>query len=173
MFDASSWNQITRHVAEATRLSIGEMEQLRRNRIAKLIGAIPMIADCRDADRVAVQHVTTYLLARRLEEIFDHRRGDDDPVAARLERVSHFPGGDRKLIQRGMDLLTLVMVCGYERTQVADRREGVYNPLESGSWDGEREKKRLVKAIRAVPSPEMDQILDLETALRATWNDET
>jgi hypothetical protein len=170
MFNEEFWSKIVRLVAEALRLSISEMNALQQNRTAKLIGALPALAGARDADRVAVQHVITYLTAQRLEAIFDHRRDDDQPLTARLERISHFPGGDRRVLQRGMDLLTLLMISGYERSQVTDRRKGVYNPLGSGSWDGDREKTRLVKAIRAVPSPEMDQILDLEVALRGEWN---
>ncbi|TVR69860.1 MAG: hypothetical protein EA427_07075 [Spirochaetaceae bacterium] len=157
-------------VAEALRLTPGELERLRKNRVAELIGAIPALAECSDADRVAIQHVITYVAAMRLEEIFDHRREDDRPLAARLERISHFPGGNRKIIQRGMDLLTLVMISGYERSLVADRRKGVYNPVTSGVWDIDTERSRLIRAVRTVPSPEMDAILDVEGALRGSWN---
>lgn len=170
MFNEEFWSKVVRLVAEALRLSLSEMESLQRNRTAMLIGALPALSGTPDADRVAVQHVITYLTARHLEAIFDHRRDDDKEIMARLERISHFPGGDRRVIQRGMDLLALTMISGYERSVVTDRRQGVYNPIESGSWDGEREKARLVKAIRAVSSPEMDQILDLEVALRGDWN---
>lgn len=169
-FNDEYWTNLSRMTAEVLRLAPSELETLRNNRIARLIGAIPLLAECPDADRVAVQHVVTYVAAIRLSGIFDHRREDDDPIAARLERISHFPGGNRKIIQRGMDLLTIVMISGYERSKVADRREGVYNPLTSGVWDGDRERSRLVKAVRAVPSPEMDLILDLEGALNGSWN---
>lgn len=156
--------------AEVLRLTPGEMEKLRSNRVARLIGAIPVIADCPNADRVALQHLITYITAIQLDAIFDHRREDDSPVDARLERISHFPGGKRKIIQRGMDLLTLMMISGYEKSQLADQRKGVYNPIASGVWDSERERARLVRAIRGVSSPEMDQILDLEGALSGNWN---
>jgi hypothetical protein len=164
------WMKTSQMTAEALRLSLRETEALRKNPVARLIGAIPSLAGCSDADRVAVQHVATYLIALRLEVIFDHRPEDDASVAARLERISHFPDGNRKTIERGMNLLTLTMICGYEGSLVADRKNGVYNPLVSGSRDATREKARLVKAVRSVKSPEMDAILDLEGALRGAWN---
>ncbi len=170
MNDDDFWLTTSKMAAEALRLSISETEALQANRVARLIGAIPALAGCDDADRVAVQHVVTYLVAQRLEAIFDHRREDDSPLAARLERISHFPGGNRKIIQRGMNLLTLTMISGYERSLLADRKNGVYNPIESGSWDDTREKAQLIKAIRSVKSPEMDAILDLEGALHEGWN---
>lgn len=170
MFDEHTWATISRIVAERLRYSIGELERLRDNRTAKLITAIPYIAGCSNADRIAAQHLTTYLLAESAEVIFDHREGDDRDVFARLERISRFPDGKQNLIRRGMNLLALQMVTGYERNVQTDRARSVYNPIASGSWDGEELRARLVRRVRSVPSPEMDEILDLEHALRGNWN---
>lgn len=151
-------------------MSLNELESLRANDIAKLIAAIPALAGCANADRIAAQHLATYLLAESAASIFDHRNSDDDSVYDRLERISHFPDGDRKIIQRGMNLLSLCMISGYERTSVADKASGVYNPIASGQWDGESEKARLVREIRGVQSPEMDAIFSIERALHSPWN---
>jgi hypothetical protein len=170
MFDTSIWETITGHVAEAMRLSVGELDALRRRSTAKLIVALPYIAGCADSDRVAAQHLTTYLLAERAEAIFDHRRDDDGDVFARLERISHFPGGSSKLIRRGMNLLALIMLNGYITGTETDRRKSVYNPVLSGEWDPVAIQSRLVKEIRGTDSPEMDKIIDVEQALRGAWN---
>ncbi|MFW5696067.1 MAG: hypothetical protein ACOCYB_12925, partial [Alkalispirochaeta sp.] len=156
-------------VAEHLRLSIGELEHLRANTTARLIAGIPYIAGCRDADRVSTQHVATYLLAQSASAIFDHREEDDRDVFARLERISHFPDGDKHLIRRGMSLLALIMIAGYERDVQTDRSKSVYNPIGSGSWNAEELRARLVRQVRSVPSPEMDYIIDLEHALRGDW----
>lgn len=170
MFDTSIWETITRHVAEALRLSVGELEQLRGTATAKLIAAIPYIAECRDPDRVAAQHLATYLLAERAEAIFDHRKDDDRDIFARLERISHFPDGSPKIIRRGMNLLALIMLSGYINSTETDRHQSVYNPVVSGEWDPAAIQARLVKEIRGTASPEMDTIIDVEQALRGAWN---
>jgi len=170
MFDTSIWETITGHVAEAMRLSVGELDELRRRSTAKLIAAIPYIAGCSDPDRVAAQHLTTYLLAERAEAIFDHRRDDDRDLFARLERISHFPGGSQKLIRRGMNLLALIMLNGYITSTETDRHKSVYNPVLSGEWKPDAIQARLVKEIRGVDSPEMDTVIDVERALRGSWN---
>jgi hypothetical protein len=170
IFDQTYWNTITHIVAERLRLSLGELEALRSNDTAKLIAAIPAIAGCSNSDRISTQHLTTYLLAQSATAIFDHRREDDQTVMARLERISHFPDGDKSLIRRGMNLLALTMLNGYEQSMETDRRHKVYNPLVSGSWDAETARRTLIKEVRAVPSKEMDAIMDLERAIRGTWN---
>tara|TARA_B100000614_G_C14400165_1_gene433358 strand:- start:120 stop:632 length:513 start_codon:yes stop_codon:yes gene_type:complete len=170
MFDERVWDTVTQIVAERLRLSIGELDRLRRNPVAKLIAAMPFIAACENPDRVATQHLATYLLAESAENIFDHRREDDRDVFTRLERISHFPGGDRRLIQRGMSLLALVMIADHDRDRETDRAQSVYNPLVSGAWNADEIRRPLVKRIRATPCAEMDAILDLERALRGNWN---
>jgi hypothetical protein len=169
-FDDEQWESLTRLVAEAMRLGPSELERLRANKTAQLIAAIPVIAGCRDADRVACHHLATYLLADSASSIFDHRREDDRDAMARLERISHFPDGDRKLIERGMSLLALLMISNYEGSSETDRRDSVYNPLVSGSWNADDVRNPLIRRVRAVASPEMDAIIDLEQALRGSWN---
>lgn len=170
MFDEHTWNTISRIVAEQLRYSLGELERLRGNRTAKLIAAIPYIAECRDADRISTQHLSTYVLAQRAEAIYDHREADDRDLFARLERISHFTAGKEEVIRRGMNLLALIMISGYEHSVETDRAQSVYNPIWSNAWNGEEIRTRLVKRIRSTPCPEMDQILDLEHALRGNWN---
>ena len=169
-FAEESWNSIIELVAEAHRLTPSELSELRRNRTARLIAAIPYLADCRNADRTAVQHLSTYLTAQVATEIFDHRREDDTDVTARLERITHFDGGKRPVIERGMNLLALSMISGYERSEADDRAVGAYNPIASGAWNPEEHKAALIKAIKATPMPEMDEILDTESAMMGAWN---
>lgn len=171
IFTNETWLAITRMAAEVFRLAPSEMARLRANTTARLIVALPYIANCEDADRTATQHLTTYLLAETAENIFDHRIEDDRDVGARLERISHFSGGETMLIRRGMALLELAMVCGYERSMETDKARGVYNPLVSGAWIAESIKSRLVKEIRSIPSQTMDSIFDVERALTGRWND--
>ena len=166
----AQWERISLLVAEAFRLSISELESLRQNPVARLVGTLPVIAGCRDADRIGVTHLSAYLVARRCSAIFDHRVEDDREVLNRLERISHFSGGDSTLIERGMNLLALTMVACYQRDVKTDRLAGVYNPVGSGAWDVETIKTQLIREIRAVPAPRMDEVLSVEQALAVTWN---
>ncbi|MFW5828105.1 MAG: hypothetical protein ACOCU4_08430, partial [Alkalispirochaeta sp.] len=127
------------------------------------------LAGCRNADRVSTHHLATYMLAQSASSIFDHREEDDQDVFARLERISHFPDGDKDVIKRGMTLLALIMIAGYEQDVQTDRSQSVYNPVGSGSWDVEELRAQLVRRARSVTSPEMDHIIDLEHAIRGEW----
>ena len=169
-FTEEYWSSISELVSDAHRLSARELEQLRQNPVARLIAAIPVLAGCDDADRVAVQHVSTYITAGKASEIFDHRKEDDQLIQHRLERISHFPNGDKRIIERGMNLLALCMISGYEGDITEDRRRGVYNPVGAQVWDAQAEKTRLIKAIDATHAPEMDGIFGVEEALRGEWN---
>jgi hypothetical protein len=169
-FSTDTWNSISQLVAEAHRLSLGELDRLRKTAAARLIAAIPYLAGCSDPDRFAVANVGTFLLAESAESIFDHRDNDDGDVPARLATIALFPDGDQAVIRRGINLLALTMVCHYEQTRETDRARGVYNPLVSGAWDAESVKSRLVKEIRAVASPEMDAVYAIEQALIGRWN---
>ncbi len=170
VFDQKTWDLVTRTVAERMRLSLQELESLQNNMTARLIAAIPFIAGCGNADRISLQHLATYLLAQTAEIVFDHREEDDDDLFLRLERISHFPDGDKRIIRRGMNVLALLMISNYEKSIETDQRSGVYNPLVTGAWNVEKLRGTLIKEIRAVPSQEMDTILDLEQAVRGTWN---
>ncbi len=164
------WQSITEIVADSHRLSVSELAALRNNRTAKLIVAIPALADCNNADRIAVQHLSTYLTAQSADRIFGHRPEDDRTLFVRLERISNFDGGDSAAIKRGMNLLALTMVANYEKGVNEDRRQGVYNPVDSGEWNAEELKTKLIKEIRSVDSPEMDEIMDAEYAIMGSWN---
>ncbi len=59
---------------------------------------------------------------------------DGDPLI-RLERISHFIGGNRSVLDEGMARLGLAMPGGYQRDQGKDTARGEYNPLNAGIWD--------------------------------------
>ena len=62
--------------------------------------------------------------------------------------ISHFQGGDKNIIEHGMDMLALIMLKGYKTSQETDAENGTYNPLNSGAWDYEASEKLLEAKIK-------------------------
>ena len=72
---------------------------------------------------------------------------DDNDLYERLEPISHFRGGDEKIIKCGMDTLAYIMVEGYHKSAKFDAENGNYNPFNSGNWNYQSLKKMLTKAV--------------------------
>lgn len=167
----SVWNRLAAVAAEALRMTEAETARFRDNRIARLIGLLPFAAGCDDAERTALSHLATYVMAGRgqARRAFDHAPPDDADPFARLRTIAGFKGGDQAILGRGMALLGLCVVAGYERDRDADRALGEYNPLASNAWNGgELTKELTAKAGDGTASP-LDGILTAEEALRAFW----
>ncbi|MDR1072709.1 MAG: hypothetical protein LBL45_03415 [Treponema sp.] len=70
--------------------------------------------------------------------------------------------------ERGVFLLALIMLVGYERRRDADARSHVYNFLNDGSWDIDALKTNLMESLEAVPCVALDAILN-ECEIPFTW----
>ena len=77
------------------------------------------------------------------QKYYAHLPSDDEDLFQRLAFISTFQGGDQKIIEHGMNLLALIMIEGYHRSEDEDRKNGVYNPFVSRAWDYEEIKKEL------------------------------
>lgn len=161
-FTAESWQVITDTIAEAFHFSDDQKESFFKNRTVKLVAAIPFIAGCRQPMRTAVSHVAIYHIARReAKDIFLHEIDDDASIMDRLFEGSNFSGGDRAIIDRGMNLLALQMIRGYAKDWSDDIMNSKYNPLVQSHWDFNAEETALIKEIKAFDCPEMDAVMSL------------
>ncbi len=169
---SSQWNDIVKRISSTFRLTREETEVLERNAIARLVAAIPYLAGCDNPDRSAVGNVASYIVAKNpvMRDIFDHRSSDDRHIMGRLWGISHFEGGDKRIIQRGRNLLLLTMVSNYGKDQTADDILGKYNPVSRGIWDHQELASRLIDAIQAVPCPEMDEIFSIDEGTEGWWD---
>ena len=163
------WDQIVDMVAEAFRFTEDETERFRSRAIPKLIAAIPFLAGCKDPLRTAISHLGTYILSVRLPKVANTKPSDDEYLFRRLETINHFIGGDEEIIQRGMNLIALCMLCDYERDTEEDSQLKKYNPASSGSIDIERQKSNIIHQIESVPCDDMDKILPVRQAYRHFW----
>lgn len=170
-FLTDEWPGLVDSIAKAFSFPATEREAFASCRVAALIGALPFLSSCTEPRRCALAHLGTYVLAARSasKDAFLHSPADDAFLGRRLEQIGDFLGGDRALIVRGMELLALVMVAGYQRDREADAAKGKYNPLNSKAWDYEKMRAEQALSVAAIPCPEMDAILDPSAATSTTW----
>ena len=158
------WDRIVDMVSGAFRFTSEETERFRSREIPKLIAAIPFLAGCKDPLRTAISHLGTYILSVRLPEVANTKPSDDEYLFRRLECINHFIGGDKDIIQRGMNLIALCMVSDYERDIDEDRKLGKYNPISTGNMNSEELRHKLFRQIESVQCDEMDVILPVKNS---------
>ncbi len=76
---------------------------MERNAVAKLVTAIPYLGKCGNPDRSAVGNITSSMAAKNpvMRSILDNRSSDYSQIMSMLRGISHFQGGDRRIIQNG------------------------------------------------------------------------
>jgi hypothetical protein len=154
------WEALCRSAAETFRFTGPEEAAFAANRTARFIAALPFAARCDEPERTALAHIAVYMTELRGgRHIGGHTRADDASPLARLRLLFSFKGGNRAVIKHGAARLALLMLSGYEESRGQDRRQGVYNPLNSGSWDAEALRSALLKDVQACPCAELDAIL--------------
>lgn len=165
-----NWPSICANTAITFRLTFDEQECLFRNKVARLIAMIPYIAKCDEAERTALAHIAVYITAcRGGQKAFDHEPTDNADILERLRAISSFKGGNPQTIGRGLNLLALAMLCGYERDKERDIVSGKYNPLNEGIWDFETMKQTLIDKIGQSPDAGIDAIFPIEDGLETAW----
>lgn len=168
-FTDALWADLADSVTRAFRFTDEERSRFMKNRLAKLIAAIPFIASCSDPERTAVSHLGTYILSVRSKKFALAKPTDDTYLLRRIELLSNYIGGNRKIIKRGVSLIALVMLEDYHRDQKADSGAGKYNPINSGAFDYASCRRKLVKGIHKIECPQMDEILDASKCESTFW----
>jgi len=169
----ADWDRLVASVTEAFRMDDSERSRLAGSRAARITGALPYLAECRNPERTALAHLAVFVLASRggSRKVFDHTPADDEEPLARLEPIGRFPGGDPAVLRKGMALLGLLMLGGYEKDRVKDAAGGEYNPLNSGAWKAEEVRARLKAEAASAKVPELDAIISTdEASLRGFWD---
>ncbi len=169
-FSSENWDRIVSIMATTYRFTATERESFSQNKTAKLMAAIPFVAECAEAERTALAHLSVYLMASLGgREVFDHSKDDNKDFFARLRLIMCHSGGDEKVVRKGMALLGLMMLNGYKRDQSKDRASGEYNPLNDGSWDFETLNEKLLQEARVSDGNELTEILSEEDAIITVW----
>ena len=138
------WDYFISEIQKIYRLSDKELLRFSESTTAKIIAAIPFVAGCYRPEITAIAHLSLFI-----NEIKGFQKFcaccplDDMDIYERLEPISHFRGGDKKIIQCGMDTLAYIMVEGYHKSANSDAEKGIYNPFNSGNWNYSSLKKKM------------------------------
>lgn len=166
---SEKWDDIVDTVATAYVLSSYEKKELHGSKIAKLIAAIPYIAGCEDPRTVAEIHLTTYLLTKKTTRVFDSTPADGVDRFRRLTMMTNFVSGNQTIIEKGICLLALTMLCEYNRTAEQDFELERYNPIVMGAINFEIERQFLIDKINSIPCPFIDEIITTFEAQILWW----
>ena len=171
-FTQNQWNDLVDRTALLFHFDASRKEKMANHQVMKLVGALPFLAGCRNPQRIALSHLATYVMAASEggKDLFLHSFADNSDLFSRLERISHFDGGDPVVIQRGMNLLALAMLEDHRKDSLEDRQNRKYNPLNAGAWDYEKMAEELKKAIGSVNCPGMENILSLTPGPDGYWD---
>lgn len=88
---------------------------------ARLIATIPFAASCNEPERTATAHLCIYMAEiRGFQKYCAHLPSDDISLFKRLEFILTFEGEDTEIIDYGMNLLGLIMIEGYHKSENED-----------------------------------------------------
>lgn len=142
--------------------------------LLKLVGALPYLAGCSQPDRIALVHMVTFILMSTHgypKEAFLHSKLDDISLNHRLALLNMFPDGNKKIIQRGMDILALVMIQDHMNDLHEDLQAGKYNPFLARTWDYRSLRTDLISRIKEHDCPEMEAVFPLKRIILRNWWD--
>lgn len=130
------WDYFVSEIQKVYRLTDEEITQLSNSTTAKIIAAIPFIAGCYRPEITAIAHLSLYINEiKGFQKYYACNPLDDVDLFERLEPISHFRGGDKKIIESGMNTLAYIMIEGYHKSEKFDAENGNYNPFLSGKWN--------------------------------------
>ncbi len=172
LFTEEQWIDMVDRISTLFHFSPMKRARMTSHKIMKLVAALPFLADCRNPQRIALSHLATYVIAAsdRGKDIFLHNFSDNDNLFTRLERISHFDGGNEIIIKRGMNILALAMLADHKMDSVEDKRNRKYNPINMGAWKFENANENLRKEVLSVSCPKMDEILDIGPGIESYWD---
>lgn len=170
-WNESKWTELVKRLNLFIKLTNEQSQNLKKSRVAELIGALPFIAGCNDPEKQALTHLVTASLASHKagKDLFTHNFYHNQSLQKRLEPISHFEGGNQVILKRGMDILAVIMLADHKKDSFMDRRNGKYNPLNAGIWNYNVEIARLEQNIKSVDCPSLDDIISFEEAKAYWW----
>lgn len=159
-WDLPEWSYFVDEISEVFRLTTEEKESLNASVTAKIIATIPFAAGCMEPERTAIAHLCAFMAELKgFQKYCAHIPEDDISVFNRLNKLSTFRGGDKKIINHGMNILALIMVEGYKKSMKKDEMNGIYNPLVSGNWNYTDIKNKLLNDISLISVPSLDGLI--------------
>ena len=148
VYEIPEWDYFMSEIQRIYNLSDEEINKISSCPTTQVIAAIPFMAGCYRPEVTAIAHLSLYMNELKgFQKYCACSSLDDMDLYERLEPISHFRGGDKKIIQCGMDTLAYIMIEGYHRSAKADREDAIYNPFNTGSWNYKSLRKLLTKKV--------------------------
>lgn len=165
------WEKVSSRVRAVFNFGVEKSEWLDECKMARLIASVPFIAGCDKAEETSFTHLAVYMMSidDSTKEIYFHKTEDNTDLYSRLQPISNFKGGDKKVIQCCMDLIALCMISNYNKDAEADKAIGKYNPVDAGAWDHGAVSEKLIQDIMNNITPEISEIYSVDDALKAYW----
>ncbi len=144
-----TWEYFVQEMKKVFRFTRKETKWFRNCKTAKLIATIPFVAGCDEPERTAIAHLCIYLAEiRGFQKYYAHLPSDDSDLYKRLDFISTFEGGNREIIEYGMNLLALIMIEGYHRSEQKDKQNRIYNPFISEKWDYKLLRNKIIQSLK-------------------------
>jgi len=166
------WEDLAFKICKSFSFTEEESCNFLSNKVAKLIGCLPKIAETKTPERDGCSNLAVYIMSiRDTKQIYNHQAHDDTDVFARLQDIMNFNGGAQGILQKGMTLLALMMVNDYKRDVDSDILDGKYNPVASGAWDFNLIRAQLIAEYEKNDIQEIDNILLLSETAVLFWEE--
>jgi hypothetical protein len=171
-FSITQWYDLTDRISLIFNINEEKVIKMRSNKVMHLVAALPFIAGCRNPQRIALSHISIYMLAsvEGGRDTFQHNFTDNDSLFTRLERISHFDGGEPLILERGMNMIAYAMLGDHNHDKNDDAEIGKYNPLNTGVWNFEKITKKLKKEIKEMECPQLDKIMNIDMGPLSYWS---
>ncbi len=154
-----NWDVLCNCIVRTFRLTNTEADELKKNKVAQIIAAIPFAAQCEEPDRTALAHLSIYMTELKGgSKIGGHNKNDNENLYTRLRLLSSFKGGEQDIISHGLDILAYIMVQGYFHSKESDKILNIYNPLNDNSWDYESISQELLDKIHSQKCEILDEL---------------
>ena len=142
--DDKKWGELVNVVKKSFKLSGKKAKAVAASKTARFLSDIPYKAGCRNADRKALHNLTGFVMSINGAEKFAEPNKDDDvDILERLDLFGSFSDGDKDVIKKSLAQVAMAMLEDYKTDQEIDKAAGKYNPLNAGTMDYEKEKKKL------------------------------
>lgn len=158
-WNLDDWNYIVDETSRLFNLTQLEKCNLYKSKTARIIAAIPYAAGCDFPERTAIAHILLYEAEKKgFQKYCAHTSDDDTDIYRRLAFISTFENGNQAVIEYGMNMLAMIMIEGYHKSEKKDKESGLYNPFVSGTWNYKNLKEMLNKKLNAYSNSLLDDI---------------
>lgn len=156
------WDYLVDEISKVFNLNQKERKRFENSNTAKIIATIPFEAKCREPERTAIAHLCLYVAEiKGFQKYCSHLPSDDVDIYNRLAFISTFEGGNKEVINHGMNVLALIMLEGYKISTKKDKTNNIYNPILAGEWNYQSMKNKLLWEINKIEVPNIDWIFTI------------